>query len=957
MKLRILALLALLALPLAAQPPVREKGFAHQSSDLTVDPSVRWGQLDNGLRYAILSNREPKGRASLRLALAAGSLEEKDDQRGLAHFLEHMAFNGSRHYPPGTLVEFFQRLGMSFGGDTNAFTSFDRTVYQLELPDTHEETLDKALTLFSDYLDGLLLQPDEIDKERGIIMSEKRARDSVAFRQFIGEFEFLLPDSRLTQRIPIGQEEVIQHAPRDRFVDFYNTWYRPDLAFVVAVGDFDTDAVEAQLRKVLSSAAPRAPAEPFPDYGQVDKVDGIVAKLLSEPEAPAVQISIQTVRPYEYESDTIENRLKYLPRMLALSIINRRISILSKKEGAPFLGGSVGAGEQFDFFRTASVSMTCKPEQWKAALGVGEQELRRALEFGFQEPELKEAVAGMKNALEQSVKTAPTRRSPGLANELANVLVDRNVFTTPQADLALYGPALDKVTVDDCLAALRKTWDPSVGRRIFVTGNLELQDPATQIVTAYQASRLVQVTPPAKIQDLAFAYSSFGKPGHVAQRKDVADLGVTLLEFDNGVRLNLKPTDFEAGRIHINIRVGGGRLTEPADKRGLAFYTGSTFAAGGLGKHSVDDLQRILAGRTVGQRFRIGNDAFEFGGSTNSTDLLLEFQLLCASVTDPGFRPEAERQFSKGIDVFYTRLEKTVEGPLQAEVPRLMADGDPRFGVPPETSVTAYKLDDARSWIHAQFARAPIEIGVTGDFNPEEVIAAVASTFGALPMRDAKPPYAEERKVSFPENPLAHDYAVPTEIPRGIVEIFWPATDNSDVHLARRLGLLSSVLQDRLRVKIREEMGGTYSPNAGSNLSDTFTGYGFLTAEATVAPDQAEAVANAIKAVAADMAANGVTDDQLERAKQPALVAIRQSQRTNGYWLANVIAQAQEEPQRLDWSRTRLSDVESITAAELSALAKEYLDPGRASVFISLPAGNGKADAKSKDEGTDGQKD
>lgn len=927
----LLLLLALAPFPAGAQ------SFPHEKSDLPPDPAIRWGKLENGLRYAIMPNKEPKGRASLRIVIHAGALHEADDQRGVAHFLEHMAFNGSQHFAPGTLVEYFQRLGMSFGGDTNASTGFDRTIYMLELPDTQEETLAKAFTLFGDYLGGLLLLDDEINKERGIILSEKRARDSIEFRQFIGEFEFLLPESRFIHRIPIGTEEVISSAPRERFVNFYDTWYRPELAAVVAVGDFDPAVVEAQLRKALAPLAARAPAQPAPNLGRIDEVQGVVARLLPEPEAAAVQVAIQVVTPYAPETDNAVNRLKYLPRDLALRMLNRRLAILAKQEGAPFIGGQVGATEQFDFFRNASVELTCKPEQWRAALAVGEQELRRALEFGFQAPELKEAVAGLRNGLEQAVRSAATRRSEGLASGIVNTLVEDEVFTHPAANLALYAPVLDRITVDDCVQALRQLWDPQIGRRIFITGNLTLDQAEQQIAAAFEASRAVAVQPPAKIEDAVFAYTDFGAPGEVAHRKSVDDLGATLLDFANGVRLNLKPTDFEAGRVRVSIRVGGGRLTEPKELPGLAFFTSNTFLLGGLGRHSIDDLQRILAGRTIGSNFAIAADAFQFGGTTNRADLALQLQVLCAYLTDPGFRAEAMRQYQKGVEVYYTRLANTVEGPLQLEVPRLLAHGDPRFGVPPKEAAIARTQAESKAWLMPEFARGALEIAIVGDFDPAEATAAVARTFGALPPRAEKPAFETERQVSFPPQPIAQQFFVTTEIPKGLVQLFWEATDGRDVDVARRLNLLASVLNDRLRVKIREEMGDTYSPDAGTSLSDTYHGYGHIVADATVAPDKARAVADAMKAAAADLFERGVTEEELVRAKQPALTAIRQSMRTNPYWIGSVLGAAQEQPQRLDWARTRLSGTEAITAAELSALAKKYLNPAKVHEFISLP--------------------
>ncbi|HEY4301064.1 MAG TPA: insulinase family protein [Candidatus Didemnitutus sp.] len=931
---RVSLVCALLLVPVA----LAASDFAFQDSDLKVDPTVRWGRLDNGIHYALMPNHEPKGRASLRFAVAAGSLNETEDQRGLAHFLEHMAFNGSTHFAPGTLIEYFQRLGMSFGGDTNAFTSFDRTVYQLELPDTQPATFSKALTLFADYAGGLLLEQTSIDKERGIILSEKRDRDSIGFRQFVGEFEYLLPETRFPQRIPIGLTPVIESAQRDRFVDFYNAWYRPDLITVVVVGDFDPAVVEPMLKKMLAPVTARAAERPAPNRGRVDDHPGLDARLQTETEAPDVRVAIETASPYTYEKDNAENRLKYLPRSLALSMLNRRLDILQKKEGAPFLGGAVGATEQFDFFRNASVELSCKPDQWQAALGVGEQELRRALQFGFRPAELAEAVAQQRNALEQAVRTASTRRSEHLADEIVDTIVDKNVFTEPATELALFTPVLDRVTVDDCVKALRETWDARIGRHIFVTGNLKLDDAPHRIAETYIASQAVAVQPPAALGDSKFAYTNFGPAGQIASSQTVADVGATLLVFQNGVRANLKRTDYEAGRIHVSVRIGAGRLEVPLDKPGLGFLTHLLVTPGGLGKLSADDLTRVLAGHTVGGGFGMANDAFTWSAVTNQSDLLLQLQLLCAYLTDPGFRPEGMRQIEKNIPPFYAQLAHTVEGPLQVQGPRLLAGGDNRFGLPLQPELEARTQAEAEALIRPVFAHGPIEIALVGDVDPAAATTALAGTFGALPEREPKPAYQAERQVSFPAAPLTRSFTVPTEIPKAVVQLWWPATDAHDVHVARRFNLLASVFEDRLRIRLREQLGGAYSPEVASSLSDTFTGYGFVIAEASVAPDRARAMADAIRQVAADLQKKGVTDEELVRAKEPLLTSIRESQRTNQYWIGSVLADAQEHPDRLEWSRTRLTDTAGVTAAELSRLAADYLDPARASEFISSPA-------------------
>ncbi|MDR0901968.1 MAG: insulinase family protein, partial [Opitutaceae bacterium] len=683
----------------AVTPPTGPK-FAHEAGDLRADSRVRFGTLPNGLRYAVLANSEPKNRASLRLAVVAGSLQETDAERGIAHYLEHMAFNGSAHYEPGTLVNFFQRMGMGFGNDTNAYTTFDRTVYLLELPDTKAPTLADGLTVLNDYAGGLLLLQQQVDKERGIILAEKRARDSVDYRQQLAEYNLMLGDTLLPRRFPVGETATIESFQREHFTAFYDAWYRPGRMAVIAVGDFDPAALAGQIANTFSTLAPRAPARPDPDLGSIPDFAGTRAAWLPEPEAPATIVSIQSVIAIQPEPDTAATRLKKLPRTVALSIVNRRFSILAKKENAPFSRGVAYASEGFDFFRTAGIDLTCQPAQWPAALALGEQELRRALEHGFHDTELREATANILNSLEQSVRTAATRRSGSLASGLVSALVNDRVFTTPADDLALFKPALEKLTAAECLAALREAFD-APGRYLTVMGNAvvgpdlasgrkpaspasgaesldttgTVADAASPIVSSvsdsppnqkskienlitavYEKSRATPVAAPDAVAEALFAYTDFGPAGKITASEHVSDLDLDLATFANGVRLNTKKTDFEAGRIHINVRVGAGRLSEPRDQPGLATYINSTFLAGGLGKHDAVELQRVLAGRTVGTGFNVADDALVFTARTNRDDLLLQLQLIAAHITDPGYREESDRQARKAFEQLYTRL-------------------------------------------------------------------------------------------------------------------------------------------------------------------------------------------------------------------------------------------------------------------------------------------------------------
>jgi len=928
-----LLMLALFTAGLRAMP-----GFAHEASDLTPDPAAQFGTLPNGLRYIILPNAEPRDRVSLRLVVDAGSFMETESQRGLAHFLEHMAFKGSTHYPPGTLIEFFQRMGMGFGNDSNAYTSFDRTVYMLELPQNDEATLTEGLRIFADYAGGLLIEPDQLEPERGVIVAEERTRDTVSFRALVAEFNFVYADTLLPHRLPIGLMDVVRTAPREEFVDFYDTWYRPELMTVIVVGDVPVERIEPLLRSTFSPLTARTPARAQPDLGSINVFEGLRVRHHLEPEAVATSVAIQTVVPEPRQPDTAAQRLANLPRSIAIGIINRRLSTLAKEESAPFSGGSAGVSSGYDLYRTSSIRLTAKPGRWAESLAVAEQELRRALEHGFQASELREITAIFRNSLEQAVRTAATRRSGNLATALISSITNESVFTHPADNLALLGPALETITLEDCLAALREAWS-APGRYVWVSGNEVIEGDAEAAITAaYTTAQSVAVNPPDTIADEAFAYTDFGPAGEVVHRAHVADLDITLVTFANGVRLNLKPTAFEAGRIRVNVRFGSGKLTEPANQRGLGWLAGNTFTAGGLGRHSSDDLRRILAGRNVGVGFSVGADFFALGGVTTRDDLLLQMQLLTAQLTDPGYRPEAMRQAQQGIAQTYRGFAHTPSGPLNLEVQNLLAGGDPRFGMPPLEEMQRRNLDEVRTWLAGDLAGSALEISLVGDLDVDATIKAVAQTLGALPARSSHPDLTELRALNLPTTPFDQTYHVVTEIPKGLVVLYWKTTDSRDVQLARRLGLLGSVLRDRLRVKIRNEIGGAYSPSAGNSASDAHPGFGWMQASVTVDPEQADQIREVVVQLAADLHRDGVTADELERAKLPQLTSIRESLRDNGYWLGSVVSRAQEKPEVLAWARTRLADVEAITTEELSALARTYLGADQAFRVTILPA-------------------
>ena len=784
------------------------------ASDLKADPKIVFGQLDSGLRYVIMPNTEPPGRASLRLYMDVGSIAEEDDQQGMAHFLEHMAFNGSKNFPAGQLVEYFQRLGMAFGADTNAHTSFNETVYQLELPKVEEALVSDGIKLFRDYLDGLELGQTEIDRERGIIQSEKLARDSVDYRTMLAGFEFGLPEAKMSRRMPIGTDETLKAMQRPRFVDFYETWYTPGRATVVVVGDVDAAMVKKVIEERFAGVKAKRSEAKQPDFGKVTSGRGLVAKLHTEMESAATDISLEVTRPSAKKADSVARRRELLVRDIGDFVLSNRLAELAKADKAVFLGGSSYSYDYLQFVDINGLQIKCKPEQWKEALAVAEQEVRRAVQFGFTDAELAEVKANILKDAKMRVEQAPTRKSRDLASQLVSKLAAVTVITDPADDLKRVEAALATITKQEAHEAFRKGWDsPDVA--VFVGGNLKLEgDASAQIIAAYKASAATAVTAPAEKQMAAFAYTDFGPAGKVVEEKVVADLEVTQVKFSNNVRLNVKKTPFEKNVVRVVVSFGGGVLEIPADKPGLGLFaagvgggnphggggSSSTFIGGGLEKHSSDDLRQILADKDVSVDFavgsqRMGSDAFMLMGGTTPKDLETQLQLITAYLTAPGYREEAERQFRQGLEPMYQELEHTDGGIMATQVESFTHSGDSRFGIPARAELEKRNTAEMKAWLEKPLKESYLEVAIVGDVEPAQAVALVAKTLGALPQRaDSKPAYAEQRAVKFPAAPKQKDFRFKTEIPRASAMVYWPTTDMSDIGKARRLILLGAIL-------------------------------------------------------------------------------------------------------------------------------------------------------------------
>ena len=899
--------------------------WAHDASDLAPDPSVIYGRLENGMGYVLMENDTPTGTAAIRMHIDAGSTAEADDQSGLSHFLEHMAFNGSTNVPEGEMIKILERYGLAFGPDTNAFTSFDQVQYMLDLPSVEEEVIDTGIFIMRETAGNLLLDADAIDRERGVIKSEERARDTYGLRNLVDELEFLAPDTILKDRLPIGDLEVIATAPRERFVDIYNKYYRPERVTFVMVGDFNAADIEAKIKDTFGDWEGAGDEGGDPDLGDIKTDRGLQANFFYDPDVPTT-ISVNYVKPYQKQADTADQRKEDLILSIGNGIVSRRLAKLARQEDAPFLSARAGNVDYYSVANVSSIDLTATPDTWEAALGVAEQELRRAIEHGFLESELKEQLANIRTGIENGVDRAETRESTALASQLANSVNNMRVFTTPQSGLERFNTYADEITVEMVHKAFVEQWK-GTEPLIHMSNNVEIDDAEEKILAAYKASTTVDVAAPEETGAAEFGYTDWGTPGEVVMDERIEDLDIRTIKFANNVRLNVKKTDFEEGVVRVSLRVGGGELEMVDAPDGLSILAGNYYTAGGLGKHSADELQTLLAGKTVTTGFGVGADSFGSYGRTNAEDLELQMQLWAAFLTDPGFRPEGEAQWKQAISVFMPQLDATPSGIAQRDVGRILASGDTRFGYGSEADLAARTYAELKPYLERVASEAAIEIAIVGDVEEDAAIAAVANTFGALPERRAEAlAFTEARNVRFTDQrePIALRHAGLEK--QAMAMTYWKADDGFDHKTSAVQGLLRAIMRLELTDKLREELGATYSPWAGNTASELYPGYGYIFASSEIEPKDIERVHAAIDEIARQMAEGAITEDQLQRARKPILEGMEEAEEDNGSWIG-LIDEAQSLPGDLDRWRNDEAVYSAITVEELTAAASKYFTP------------------------------
>jgi zinc protease len=922
--------------PIASGPEAQPFATHTQGgSDVTPDPALRAGILPNGMRYVILRNASPPGQASLRLRIGAGSLEETDDQRGLMHFIEHMAFNGSANVPQGEMIKTLERHGLAFGPDTNAFTSFDQTVYQLDLPETDDDSVDTGLMLMRETAGNLLLDQTAMDKERGVILSEERLRDTPQLRIARQQYDFYYKGQLPPLRFPIGDIGVVKTAPRDRLADLYGAYYRPDRATLVVVGDFDVDKMEAKIKSGFGDWQAQAADRPDPAPVAVAPRSP-ETRLMIEPGGPS-SLNIAWLNAPDLRADTLALRRERMVRDLGFAVLNRRYERLARADRPAF----IAAGAlRFTNLKTADVtqiSVTAQPGRWQEAMAAADQEQRRIAQYGVSQAELDREITEARTELQQAVAGQATRKTPDLAGGIADSVEEQQVFTAPAEDLDEFEAEVRGLKAAEVSAALKAQFQGQ-GPLVFMTSPTPIDGGEKAVADAFAQAQQTPVTAPTAVQTKAWGYVDFGATGKVAERKEVLDLDTTFVRFENGVRLTIKPTKFRDDQVLVAVRVGDGYQDLPRDRVTPMWAVGSVFSEGGLGQLTAEEMEQVLSGKVYGAGLSVGDDAFVLSGTTRKADTELQLQVLAAYLTDPAWRPEPFERMRTYGDTLLGQVSSSPGGVFGRDGESLLRSGDPRWAFPSRAQIDNGKLSDLKALLTVPLTTGPIEVVIVGDVDVDEAIELTAQTFGALPPRHPVAPPADARRVVFPaptSQPLKLTHQGRAD--QAIGYVAWPTTDfPSDPQGARETRALEQVLQLRLTDTLRSQQAVTYSPSTGLDMSWNFTGYGYVSAQVEAPPDKLDGFFTTVQAIAQDLRDKPVSADELQRALNPRVEFILKAQQTNEYWLGQ-LSGAQADPRKLEAIRASIPGLQRINPADVQKAAQKWLRDDKAWKLVIVP--------------------
>lgn len=919
--------------PGAAAKPASAPGapWPHELVRRAPDPAVRFGRLPNGMRYALQHNETPKDGVAMRLRIGSGSLQERAGEEGLAHFLEHMAFRGSAKVADGEVVHMLQRQGLAFGPDTNAFTAHDQTVYHFNFPKADAAALDTGLLLFRELAEHLKLDPKLIEQEKGVVLSEDRARDTPAWRAQKTELSQSLAGTLVPQRWPIGRVESIQAATAEKLRRYYGANYRPDNATLVIVGNIDVNAVERQVKERFADWKPVGQPD-TPNLGR------------SAPKDPAVEVvgdglpdmlSLSWLLPPDTRAPTLDVERERLVAQLALGVVNVHLADRALKPGSPFV--QAFALRQGSIFRVTGVTkllVVAPPDQWQAALDAALTELRQLLARGATAADLQRVLPQVRSALQAAVDQSATRQHAAIADALVKAVNEDDVFDNAQQTLALAEPMLAAVTPDEVTLALRRSFGGSLPLlfRSARSGPVGAEVLSSQLVQALQRPLEAQAAATA----VTWPYIDFGKPSSVTTQTADAATGITTVEFANGTRLFIKSTAQEKDKVAVQVLLGQGRAgLQPAQTH--AAWALDAFPLGGTGQRSLAEVMQWVqtTGKQLNFSARLDPQAFVLVGNTRPADLPAQLQVLAAYARDPGFRPELGEKLKAAAPMLATQLEAQPGVVYNRELMRVLRGGDARLAGPPTAAdLAATRPEDLPAALRGALAEAA-DVVIVGDVSVDAAVATVQATFAA----GANRPRGQrvELRVQPPADggaPRIVQHAGRAD--QAVIGWHWTLPDHwADPALAATAKVAAALLQARLVDTVRSQLGLTYSPNASSNASIEVAQLGSFSAQLETPPEKFDAFRQLLKAQLKALAEQPVSADELQRARQPLVETRLKAEETNGHWFYWLAKLAREPRSR----SAMLGEVDAVRAVTAGAVQVYFRDRIAARPPIEVVAG------------------
>ncbi|MCP3959893.1 MAG: insulinase family protein [bacterium] len=898
-------------------------------------PAVRTGRFDNGLTYYVRTHRKPEQRAELRLVVNAGSILEDDDQRGLAHFVEHMAFNGTENFEKQEIVDYLESIGLAFGPDLNAYTSFDETVYMLKVPTDDWQIVETAFQILEDWAHAVSFDGEEIDKERGVVVEEWRLDRGAGARLRDKQLPVIFKDSHYAERMTIGDVETLQNAPHDTLRRFYRDWYRPDLMAVVAVGDFDADVVEELIEQHFASIPPTEKPRERESHGVPGHVETLFS-IESDPEISGSSVAVHYKHPAIPEG-AYRNYRQAIVQSLYHGMLNDRLDELAQEAEPPFL---YAASSMSPFVRTASVfSQQARVREGEILPGLEAllTEVERVDRHGFTQTELDRAKINTERAYEQTYRERDKVRSAPLAAELVRAFLESEPIPGIEVELELVRRFLPTIELEE-VNRLASEWITDENR-VFVVTQPEKDDlelPTDQeILAVFDAIEQRDVEPFVDRVLDAPLLADIPAPGEVVEESEIAEIGVTEWRLSNGVRVVLKPTDFQNDQIAIAGFSPGGHSLIDDQRYTSAVFSTTILGESGLGEFSQIELGKALAGKVAGAQVYIGELEEGVSAFASPQDLETMFQLLYLRLTAPRLEQEAfESLMAKMEIVVKNRLSRpgTVFGDKLAEA---LTQGHRRRQPLSEETLGEIDPEAALEIYRDRFADvSDFTFIVVGNFEPEALRPLVRTYLASLPSTGREETW-KDIGVERPDGVVEFEVEKGLE-PKAQVTLIFSGEAEWSRESQHQLNSLARALQIRLRELLREDLGATYGTSVSGGISWRPKQRYSVSIQFGCAPEEVDSLVESVFEEIARVHSDGVEQTYIERIQEIQRRQRETSVKENGFWLGGLQTYYNLglDP-RLILEFDAL--VEGITPESLKKAASRYLNPERYVLGVLSP--------------------